>query len=180
MSQNRKILYFCIVLAQLLFLAAMIFQRQNALNKGKTIVLKCRPVDPRSLFSGDYVKIDYVISRINLNSVKKIDEPAITKNNNLFVGLIQNDNTRWEVAAIAAHHVNLEKEYPVFIKGRVIGKRGKHLLMQYGIETFFVPQFKGRAIENQMANIETEVAISSTGTCALKRVFLNGEEVTFE
>lgn len=179
MSKNRKILFFCIVIAQIVFLGSIIFQRLSILSRGTTIVLKCEPVDPRSLFSGDYVELNYEISRLHLKTIKKIDAIDTDKNKILYVGLNPMGNTHWDAEAIASHPKKIKKQYPIFIKGRIIGGGNEWLSLQYGIETFFVPQFKGKMIEKQLDNIVTEIAVGSKGACALKRVFINGEEVTF-
>jgi len=40
-----------------------ILQKKGILDEGKTILLKLAPVDPRSLMQGDYMRLDYEISR---------------------------------------------------------------------------------------------------------------------
>ncbi|GAA0852963.1 GDYXXLXY domain-containing protein [Aliiglaciecola litoralis] len=40
-----------------------IWQKQNHLTKGEEIVLELAPVDPRSIMQGDYMRLDYQLSR---------------------------------------------------------------------------------------------------------------------
>lgn len=54
-------------------LAAMIADRQWTLNTGTPVVLETVPVDPRSLFMGDYVDLAYRISRLRLDAVNVDD-----------------------------------------------------------------------------------------------------------
>jgi uncharacterized membrane-anchored protein len=63
----RLVLLFAL---QAVALAAMIADRQWTLNTGTPVVLETVPVDPRSLFMGDYARLSYRISRIRLDSVK--------------------------------------------------------------------------------------------------------------
>lgn len=48
-------------------LAAMILDRAHHVASGREIVLPVVPVDPRSLFRGDYVILNYEISRAPLS-----------------------------------------------------------------------------------------------------------------
>jgi len=54
---------------------AMIVQKESVLASGKTVLLRLAPVDPRSLIQGDYMVLDYEISRQftheQLNSVAR-------------------------------------------------------------------------------------------------------------
>jgi uncharacterized membrane-anchored protein len=48
-------------------LAAMITDKQWTLNTGTPVVLQTEPVDPRSLFMGDYARLAYPINRLRLD-----------------------------------------------------------------------------------------------------------------
>ena len=43
-------------------LVAMVAMKQWTLTTGTPVVLETKPVDPRSLFRGDYVRLNYAIS----------------------------------------------------------------------------------------------------------------------
>ena len=40
-----------------------IFEKEKILSEGKLVLLKLAPVDPRSLMQGDYMRLNYEISR---------------------------------------------------------------------------------------------------------------------
>src|SRR5690606_26923443 len=68
MTANRRTLWLGIALVALLQAGAllwMIWDRASLLANGREIVLDVVPVDPRSLFRGDYVILGYDISRFN-------------------------------------------------------------------------------------------------------------------
>ncbi|MFA6177031.1 MAG: GDYXXLXY domain-containing protein, partial [Phycisphaerae bacterium] len=60
----RKLLIIFVVILQVILLAYMAGQRENVLRTGKTIYLRTVPIDPRDLFRGDYVRLQYEISNI--------------------------------------------------------------------------------------------------------------------
>ncbi|WP_336518589.1 GDYXXLXY domain-containing protein [Pollutibacter soli] len=47
----------------LAFFAWSVYQKEQTLKNGKIVLLELAPVDPRSLFQGDYMRLDYAISR---------------------------------------------------------------------------------------------------------------------
>lgn len=53
-----------VMLAQMCVPAYMIASRYAILTSGREIVLETVPVDPRSLFRGDYVTLRYAISPV--------------------------------------------------------------------------------------------------------------------
>ena len=63
MSLKFRLAFGAIVLAQVFLLIGLIGQREYSLRHGTEVVLETRPVDPRSLFQGDYAVLLYEISR---------------------------------------------------------------------------------------------------------------------
>ncbi|AEI69050.1 GDYXXLXY domain-containing protein [Corallococcus macrosporus] len=47
----------------LLVPTGLVVQKERVLRSGKTVLLELAPVDPRSLIQGDYMVLDYAISR---------------------------------------------------------------------------------------------------------------------
>ena len=56
-----------LALVQTAVLAALIGFRQWTLETGTPVVLAIRPVDPRSLFQGDYVQLSYEIGHLRID-----------------------------------------------------------------------------------------------------------------
>ncbi len=66
----------------------------------------------------------------------------------------------------------------MFIKGKVRkGFGGSNV--EYGIESYFVPEGEGRVIERNR-DLEGKVAIDKFGNAVLKSVLIEGQEVVFE
>jgi len=64
MNQSKTMLIIVVVLT--LTLVSMVAKKQYTLNTGALVVLKTTPVDPRSLFRGDYVRLNYDINRLSV------------------------------------------------------------------------------------------------------------------
>ena len=69
MSRGLKLVL--VVLLQTVALVTMVGMKQYTLNTGTPILLETEPVDPRSLFSGDYVRLNYKISRLDVDKISK-------------------------------------------------------------------------------------------------------------
>lgn len=52
-----------------------IIDKQQTLSSGKVVLLQLAPVDPRSLMQGDYMALDYQLSRQIYQALPKVDNP---------------------------------------------------------------------------------------------------------
>jgi uncharacterized membrane-anchored protein len=184
-----------VVALQTLALAYMIYDRQAMLNAARTVTLKVVPVDPRDIFRGDYVILSYDISRLDLSAID--GDNTFEYNDTVFVTLVPNGAT-WKVVAIA-------REKPVAVQGGVavrgtvnsfdlinpptaaIGPGGtpaptpapppqSFVSVTYGIESYFVPEGTGRAIEDEArkGELSVDAAIDPTGRAAIKALRRGG------
>ena len=177
-SFSRKA-FVIVVGLQLLLLGGMIAKRVYLLRTGKVVLLRCEPVDPRSLFSGDYVILDYQISRLDpdrpdLNPNKE----EFRRNSTIYVALRQESTGKfWQAAEVSHDLASLQARYPVVLRG-VLRHYNR---VRYGVEQYFVPQFEGLAIEKEInsSQVSVELAVAASGESALKRMFIAGQEVKF-
>ena len=131
---------------------------------GREIVLKTVPVDPRDLFRGDYVVLRYEISTLNLSRLGQ-SQRVFIKNTSVFVSLSKT-NGYWQAT-------KLDTEPPqqdVFLRGRVTRSSKQIVEVEYGIESYFVPEGQGREIEKKYAqgNLAVVVSVSPHGRGLLK------------
>jgi len=54
------------------------------------------------------------------------------------------------------------------------------LILDYGIESFFVPQHQGKEIEQERRSLEVEASVDRWGNSALVRLLIDGQEVEFQ
>jgi uncharacterized membrane-anchored protein len=69
----RKAIILGAIILQVVVLAYMAGEREHILRNGKVILLRTAPIDPRDLFRGDYVRLNYEISRIGVDQLKGIE-----------------------------------------------------------------------------------------------------------
>lgn len=145
-------------------LAAMVWQRASLLQNGVELVLKTRPVDPRDLLRGHYVRLNYDIGRITLASVARSDEPGqrYKQHDEIYVGLLPDADGFW--APVSLHHTMPSRQKwhrsgpaPIYIRGRVdyntCPDKRHHslsckLFLRYGIEKFFVDKKRAKKLED--------------------------------
>jgi len=181
MSKNKKIGFLIVVLLQIFSLVFMISRRVHLLNSGQEVLLQCEPVDPRSLFSGDYVILNYKISRFSKLEFQKLNlfDEKFNKNDTVYLGLKKELKTKYYTAfAVSKDIEKLKKDYKFIIRGAIKSKYSTYQI-KYGVENYFVPQHKGKKIELQLKNTYVIVVISNSGESAIKKLFVNNKEVIF-
>lgn len=158
---NRRFLLIGLTLTisvQMLVLATEYLNSVWPLWFGTPVFIKTAPIDPRSLFRGNYVRLNYDISRINSSLSRGHFKPgevgyvALKEENKVFVP------------------TGLYRQKPdsgVFIRGRVISV-GSSYRMKYGIEAYFMPKEKAKTTERSVRQgANAEVYLSSSGKAAI-------------
>lgn len=180
-QRNRFRLYWLVVILQVVVVLTIVSWRVSILASGTPVLLGCSPVDPRSLFSGDYVILDYGIGEI-------LDELFVTyplPGETVYVALEKApDSPYWQAVQAAKDPGDFNAGTQVFIRGTVgwhaSTNSPPYRTIKYGLESYFVPQSEGQKIErSNRTNLHAEVAISKTGHAALKKLFVDGTEIKF-
>ena len=147
------------------------------------IVLATRPVDPRSLFQGDYVVLNYDISNLEAGLFDKnpIIAPAGT---HVFVVLRQQEGSEiWQPVHASFNKPILEAGQQM-IKGRVIYTTSTApVRVSYGLEQYFVPEGEGAWIENlrwrlpsdKPQPITVRVLVDAEGNALIDALLLEGK-----
>lgn len=176
-----------------LVLLALVEQRARILRGGTEIRLRSVPVDPRDLFRGDYVILAYPISTVETGTAA--GQSGFQRGERVYVSLGRDEQG-------FARATGVSREWPkagdgvVVIAGRVTANsacatmadgsfdcsgRRNRLSIAYGLESYFVPQGEGKAIETtDKARIEVVAAVSSSGEAAIKRLLIDGKPVYAE
>jgi uncharacterized membrane-anchored protein len=172
------------VALQTLALAYMIVERQAMLSSSRVVTLKVVPVDPRDIFRGDYVILSYEISRLDPTKIEGDDKFGYGEK--VLVTLIQSGDT-WTATAIA-HGKPVMVQGGVIIQGTVqafdANDTGQttSVSVNYGIESYFVPEGTGHAIEAEarQGNISADIAVDNQGRAAIKALRRNGQQFYVE
>ena len=179
------------ILAALLLcglILAMAMQRAAILRDGKEVRLEVVPVDPRDLFRGDYVVLGYGISTVEL---PKGVTDAFTRGQKVFVTLRPDENGRAEAVAVSAERPAISSA-DIAISGAVVNSlcpanqsgirdcksENRVVRLQYGLESYFVPQGEGKKIETtEKSRLEIVAAVTASGQSAIKRLRIDGKPV---
>lgn len=181
MASYKRGLFILAVVLQIAFLLGMAAKRGWLLEHGTPVVLPCEPVDPRSLLSGDYVRLRLSISRMGdlapevmgTNRTWKAHDP-------IYVSVAKDPRgSNWIAVDVSATAEEARRKSPVFMRGEV--QPGWPLSIRYGAEEYFVPQNEGLAIEKaiRQRSVTVELRVSDSGESAIKRLFIEGKEVRF-
>ena len=165
------------VILQLLVLAYMAGEREHILRNGKVIHLRTAPIDPRDIFRGDYVRLNYEISRIPVSMINNAESVGeVKKGTKIYARLKEGPTGLYELV-----EADLQKpKEGIYLAGRVLYphrnlQKGFPVWTNYGIEAYFVEQGKGRDIEKRRGSrntvqvpLEMEIAVGSGGKSVLK------------
>jgi uncharacterized membrane-anchored protein len=180
---GRFALGLCLVaLLQSAVLAWMVYDRITLIRSGKEIVLDIVPVDPRSLFRGDYVILNYPVSRIDR------DVPGggqvFRSGDTIFVTLKRSEakdtapagRAGWSVAAVSKDYPDNISPEQIVLRGRV-RHSGRPMTVRYGVESYFVPEGEGKSLENAVRErkLQVLVAVATDGEAAIKALLVDGE-----
>ena len=158
------------VVLQSLVLVAMIAARQYTLSTGVEVELRMEPIDPRSLFRGDYVSLSYAINRIDLDKVS--GDGPVYGGTSVYV-VLKKDTPYWSFVSVHPERPQVPSDH-VVVKGRV--GRPADNFVRYGIESYFIPEGEGRALERPEPGQEVSVliAVDRWGNAAIKAVLVDG------
>lgn len=176
----NNILLFAAVLLQVVLLFSIQVRKEISLRSGKRITVKIVPVDPRSIFRGDYINLNYEFSRLDLNKIRH-DSGNFNRGQTIFVKLART-NDEWKPIEVSSKSSGGAGADKIMLKGSVHGWPSKDAVsVIYGIESYFVPEGKGRDIEGKIdgKRIQAELSIDSKGYASVCRIFIDEQEVVF-
>lgn len=166
MKMKPRTVFIILILLQLLILVGLTGYNEAILAFGKTVVLQTVPVDPRDLFRGDYVVLRYEISTLDhVPGYWQIDE-----GDEIYVKLEKEDDV-WDAVQISKAE---PEDWYYFIAGEVEDVWDSRLMVEYGIEAYFVPEGEGREIE-RADDLKVRVSIDESGKAVIKNLIVDGE-----
>lgn len=118
MKKNTKI-FFLLVLFQIIILTFMVLNSYTIILWGEKINLKIQPVDPHSLFQGDYVRLNYPFNTIDLNITDhdlNLDEARNQEPVYLVLEKEKNDSY-WSLAFVTQNKASLQDK--IYLKGKI-------------------------------------------------------------
>lgn len=168
----------------------MVLSRAELLRTGEEVTLSVVPVDPRDLFRGDFVRLNYDISTLRPGVIG--GDSDFSRNDPIWVVLDTSLAGSARPTGIFRHHPPALPERTA-IRGRVSSVYEgpppienpdgcpdpcKTLRVDYGIEQYFVPEGEGRNLENLRddSRVSIVVAVDGDGRAAIKKLLVDGAE----
>lgn len=174
---NKKKTFLLIGTFWFVIIGTFVFHKEYTLRTGKEVLLKTVPVDPRDLFRGDYVILRYDISQIDPAVYKGQNNLSFKEGDVVFVVL----DTTHQFAQVQRVYKN-PPAGEFYLKGRVSEVNPSLISVEYGIESYFIPEGKGWVIEQERNRGQVDVlaAVDKEGRTVIKKLLINGEGVRFE
>lgn len=173
-----KAKFWIVIVLQIAVLLAIIGAHAYTLATGKPVLLKTLPVDPRSLFQGNYMELSYEISRVPFTPPKGTSQWDLW-GKTVYV-VLEKKGRYWQAVRASATPPELAPGQ-VLIKGTAgYLERGK-LGVRYGIETLFISEKTAEEGGGRLSGqLDVEVAVTADGDALIKRIFLRGKQVPFQ
>lgn len=177
-----------LVAIQTLTVLAIVADKQWTLSTGTPVLLQTQPIDPRSLFMGDYVSLSYSISALPLDGEAAVaGDQRFAQEDTVWVAIKPNVDG---AQAVSVHHqrsaispgllalkgkVQRLDENMQSVAGRIVKRRTLHV--RYGIEQYYVQEGTGHQIERPRGNekVSVRVAIDARGQAGILALLLDGE-----
>lgn len=184
MKKYRIYLLALVVVLQTAALAGMVAMKHRTLITGKPVLLETEPIDPRSLFRGDYVRLNYAISSLDYAEVEGDND--FERRDQIYVVLRKGEKF-WRAVSIH-HEMPAHGPDTVVIRGEaqytglwIGGESREGINVDYGIENYFVPEGEGMALERPAEEEEVTmlIAVDEKGASAIKAVLVD-DEVRYE
>jgi uncharacterized membrane-anchored protein len=170
-----------LALLQTGILLFVIVSHATILRTGTEVLLKAAPVDPRDLLRGDYVILNYDISRVPVATLIGA-RPTTEGEQSLSVRLRKQPDGFWGIAESSFEALPVKAD-TVVLQTQPFEYRPStdltSIRVDYGIESFYVPEGEGRNLEQAPADgrLSIDVSVSKGGTAQIKSLLLDGKPV---
>jgi len=171
MSRTRIITALGLAIAlQFFVLSGMLVAAAMPLWTGTEVRVKTVPIDPRSMFRGNYARLNYEISQLPNGQPASATDLRVGEI--VYVSLQPAPGGLYEFA-----EASLTKPAEgVFLRGRVTSRQSPYRL-KYGIEAFFAPKDKALQLEKDLRDGGVAVLmVATSGKAALADVVPNTAE----
>lgn len=157
------------IIFQFLVLTGMYVSAALPLWTGTEIKIKTIPVDPRSMFRGNYARLRYDISRLETEYFPAGDD--LRNGEVVYVVLKPGEDGLYQFAEALLN----KPDSGIFLRGRIENRRYEekvsYFRIKYGIEAFFAPKEKAMQLQSDLRDGGIAVLmVSSGGKARLKEV----------
>ena len=169
-----------VAVAQILALVWMIGGRVSLISSGREVVLETVPVDPRSLFRGDYVRLAFKISELKGKTLPP--DLNVKRNQPLYITMRAKGRAPATLVTVGIQKPKSLKPDEVVIRGIAtsnwrMSDEERLVRMRFGLERYYVPEGEGLRLERMVGknNFAVLVAVGSNGKAAIKGLMIDGK-----
>ena len=160
----------CAIALQVLVLGGMVATAALPLWTGTEVRVEALPVDPRSMFRGNYARLRYAIGTLPENALEEAGD--LRKGEVVYVGLEGREDGLYRFAG-----ASLERPAEgIFLRGR-IASHSPPYRVEYGIEAFFAPKEEALRLERELRDGGVAVLkVSASGRAAIEDVVASSDQ----
>ncbi len=157
------------ILFQFLILTGMYVNAGIPLWTGNEIKIKTIPVDPRSMFRGNYVRLRYEFTEIESLHFQKQD---LRNGEKVYVILKPDVDDIYGFSSVSLG----KPDSGIYLRCRINNNHfwsnnSKHYKLKCGIEAFFLPKEKALAVEKNLRNSGIALLmVTSDGSARIKNI----------
>ena len=147
-SRKASVWLFVLIGLQIVVLTALWCHSNYPLYFGEKVLLGIEPVDPRSLFRGQFVRLNYQINEIDHRLKDQHTPNMIPAGTTVFVSLKQTGKL-WEATRISTK----KPRDGHFIRGQIHRSKWRGYRIRYGIEAYFAEPEIAKKIETDFQEL---------------------------
>lgn len=156
--ERRKILLFLLVGAQALYVLGVAAAGYATTALGQHIVLSTRPIDPRDLLYGDFVRLRYAISEVPAGLWRDPAAPP-RRRQKVYVLLATGPDSLSSALGVYASAPQPAGNQAV-LRGWITDVYQHSIGLRYGLERYYVPEGSGLRLEKAGAVRPLKVRVS--------------------
>ncbi len=175
---KRKIGLIIASIIQVFILVGMLVSANIPLYFGQEIKLKTNPVEPRSMFRGNYVRLDYPFEQYSIQSGHLLKSYEFRAGEKIYISLVLGEDGIY-------NHSDISLQPPssgIYLQGRVdkefftildrFNQSGVVPIKVANINAFFAPKEKALALEKELSSngAIAVLMVSDKGKAILKSV----------
>ena len=164
MRRKIALLLGAAITLQVVVLAGMVASAAMPLWTGTEVRVATLPVDPRSLFRGNYARLDYAFSTLPEDALDGYRDPRVGEV--VYVRLESGDDGLHRYTG-----ASLERPADgIYLRGRIQRDRSPYRV-RFGIEAFFAPKERALRLEEELRNGGVAVLkVSDGGRAAIEDI----------
>jgi uncharacterized membrane-anchored protein len=158
-----------IVAVQIAMLLSIVGKYHYIAASGMPVTLKTAPVDPRDLFSGDYVRLHYEISEINKRHLQQDIDDSL-EDVPVYVVLEKKAHPWFEAVGVYKEPPRL-REGQALLRGTLLyqDKYAGTLYIDYGLNRYYLPENTGKEWE-QKSSLLVDLRVTESGDAIIERL----------